>query len=235
MDRTVRETEFCTCRHPAGCRWRAVRENQCPTDTYGTYTLYYTASADSLAVQWPETHNLVFGRTTNPHNRSLTSGGSSGGEGALISLRGSPLGVGSDIGGSIRIPAAFCGLYGLRPSYGRVPYAGAVNSLQGQDSVPSVFGPMCNSISGIKVFMQAVIDQRPWLKDPLAVRKPWDEEAYRLSEHGGGRKLCFAVMWDDDIVIPHPPIIRGLELTKKALLAAGHRGALFVSSACATG
>lgn len=50
-------------------------------------------------MQWPETYNLIFGRTVNPSNRTLTSGGSSGGEGALIQLKGSPLGVGSDIGG----------------------------------------------------------------------------------------------------------------------------------------
>ena len=51
------------------------------------------------APQWPETYNKIFGRTVNPANRTLTSGGSSGGEGALLAMRGSPLGVGSDIGG----------------------------------------------------------------------------------------------------------------------------------------
>lgn len=54
-------------------------------------------------------------QTWNPKNRNLSCGGSSGGEGALIALRGSPVGFGTDIGGSIRIPAAFNGLYGLRP------------------------------------------------------------------------------------------------------------------------
>ena len=49
--------------------------------------------------QWGETYNHVFGRTTNPYNRYMTPGGSSGGEGALLALRGSPLGVGTDIGG----------------------------------------------------------------------------------------------------------------------------------------
>ena len=169
---------------------------------------------------------MIFGRTSNPYNRSLTSGGSSGGEGALIALKGSPLGVGSDIGGSVRIPAAFCGLYGLRPSYGRIPYAGAANSLEGQDSVLSVLGPMCNSLTGVKAFMQAVISQRPWSKDPLAVRKSWDEAAYGLTEHGGGTKLCYAIMWNDGVTVPHPPIIRGLEITRKALIAAGHKGLL---------
>ena len=49
--------------------------------------------------QWGETHNNVFGRTTNPYNRYMSAGGSSGGEGALVAMRGSPLGVGTDIGG----------------------------------------------------------------------------------------------------------------------------------------
>ena len=52
-------------------------------------------------LQWPETHNLVYGRTLNPYNRKLTPGGSSGGEGALVAMRGSPLGLGSDIGGYV--------------------------------------------------------------------------------------------------------------------------------------
>lgn len=122
-------------------------------------------------LMWGETFNNIFGRTSNPHNRSLTSGGSSGGEGALVALKGSPLGVGSDIGGSIRDPAALCGVYGLRPSYGRIPYGGAVNSMEGQDSMPSVLGPLSGSVGGLKIFMEAVINAEPWLRDPLTVRK----------------------------------------------------------------
>ncbi|KAF8176805.1 general amidase [Pholiota molesta] len=173
-------------------------------------------------LMWPETFNHVFGRTTNPHNRTLTSGGSSGGEGALVALKGSPIGIGSDIGGSIRIPSAFNGTYGLRGSYGRIPYAGCVNSLEGQDSILSVLGPLSNSLGGVKAFMKSVIDQKPWLKDPLAARKPWSEDEYQLVDHGNGKKLCFAILWDDGQTRPHPPVIRGLEETKKALLAAGH-------------
>ncbi|CAL1717065.1 unnamed protein product [Somion occarium] len=173
-------------------------------------------------LMWAETYNSIFGRTVNPYNRNLTSGGSSGGEGTLIALKGSPLGVGSDIGGSIRIPSLFNGLYGLRPSYNRVPYAGVVNSMEGQDSIPSVLGPLSNSLSGIKLFMQAVISAKPWLKDPLAIRKKWDDEAYALVEHGGGQKLCFGLLWNDGETVPHTPVIRALEITKAALLAAGH-------------
>ena len=99
--------------------------------------------------------------------------------------------------------------------------------MEGQDSLPSVLGPMSNSIAGIKTFVRAVVGAQPWLKDPLAVRKPWSEDEYALVEHGGGKGLCFAVMWDDGMIRPHPPVIRGLEEAKKALLLAGHRGGLF--------
>lgn len=60
---------------------------------------YSDMSGDHDVFQWTETHNLLFGRTVNPYNRSLTSGGSSGGEGALIAMKGSVLGVGTDLGG----------------------------------------------------------------------------------------------------------------------------------------
>lgn len=125
---------------------------------------------------------------------------------------------------SVRIPSGFCGTYGFRPSYGRIPYAGSVNSMEGQDSIPSVLGPLCNSISGLKIFFQAVMSQKPWLRDPLAVRKRWDNYEYGLNEHNQGKELCFAILWTDQHVLPHPPIIRGLEITKKALIAAGHKG-----------
>ncbi|KAF8273107.1 amidase signature domain-containing protein [Lactarius quietus] len=135
-------------------------------------------------LMWPECNNLLFGRTVNPTNRSLTCGGSTGGEGALLRMRGSILGVGSDVGGSIRVPAAMNGIYGLRPSYHRIPHEGCINPLDGQDSIPS--------------------------------------DEYRLVEHGGGQKLTFGILWNDSIVVPQPPITRALQMTKEALIAAGH-------------
>lgn len=72
--------------------------------------------------------------------------------------------------------------------------------------------------------MKAVIDQKPWLKDPLAVRKKWDEEEYTLADKAGGKKLCFAILWDDGITVPHPPIVRALKMAQEALISAGHEG-----------
>lgn len=73
---------------------------------------------------WVETDNLIFGRTSNPWNPSLTAGGSSGGEAAAIAAELSPLGVGSDLAGSVRLPAHYCGVVGLKPTHGVVPLTG---------------------------------------------------------------------------------------------------------------
>ncbi|KZT35454.1 amidase [Sistotremastrum suecicum HHB10207 ss-3] len=172
---------------------------------------------------WGETFNHVFGRTVNPYNRLCTPGGSSGGEGALLAMRGSAIGVGTDIGGSVRIPSAFCGLYTLRPSYERLPYQGALNSAQGQESISSVLGPMTNSIAGVKIFTKAVLDAKPWTKDPLCFKKSWDEAGYQLAEHGNGKSLCFAMLWDNGVIKPHPPMYRAMKMVKAALEAAGHK------------
>ncbi|PPR01516.1 hypothetical protein CVT24_001886 [Panaeolus cyanescens] len=181
------------------------------------------SQANEYGRQWGETHNNVFGRTSNPYNRALTAGGSSGGEGALVGMKGSPLGVGTDIGGSLRIPSGFCGLYTIRPSYGRLPYYGAANAISGQESISSVLGPMTNSLSGLKTFVKSIVDAKPWNLDPLVIRKPWSEEEWNLCDHGGpNAKLCFAIMWDNEIVKPHPPLIRALKMAKSALEDAGH-------------
>ncbi|KZT51752.1 amidase, partial [Calocera cornea HHB12733] len=174
-------------------------------------------------LMWGETYNNVYLRTVNPYNRLLTPGGSSGGEGALLALRGSPLGVGTDIGGSVRIPSTWCGLYGLRPSYNRFPYEGAKNSLEGFETVPSVLGPMSHSVAALKVFARALVEARPWDKDPVVVRKPWNAREERLEEHGDGKKMCFGILWDDGLVRVHPPVWRALQMAKEAVERAGHK------------
>jgi amidase len=95
--------------------------------------------------------------------------------------------------------------------------------------VLSVLGPLCNTLDGIKTFFKAVISKQPWQKDPLVIRKRWSDEEYSLIDHGNGEKLCFAIMWDNGLIVPHPPVRRGLEITKNALLAAGHQGTHFRS------
>ena len=175
-----------------------------------------------------ETVNNIIEYTWNPKNRNLCSGGSSGGEGALLGLRGSPLGFGTDIGGSIRIPAAFNGLYGIRPSAGRMPYEGMANSMDGQNSVLSVVGPLGTSAQGVKLAMKSILSQKPWLYDPMVIDMPWRDAVEKevqdmISSSSEEGRLAFGLMMSDGIVNPDPPVQRAVQMTADALKKAGHK------------
>jgi Asp-tRNA(Asn)/Glu-tRNA(Gln) amidotransferase A subunit family amidase len=100
--------------------------------------------------------NLVFGRTNNPRDPSLTPGGSSGGEAAAIATRMSPGGIGSDLAGSIRIPAHFCGITGMKPTVGRVPSGGQFPPSIGPYSLGSVIGPMARSVNDLRLLFNVL-------------------------------------------------------------------------------
>ncbi|KIW75355.1 hypothetical protein Z517_10096 [Fonsecaea pedrosoi CBS 271.37] len=175
-----------------------------------------------------ETINNIIGYTWNPKNRYLCSGGSSGGEGALISLRGSPAGFGTDIGGSIRIPAAFNGLYGIRPSFGRLPYEGMANSMDGQNTVLSVVGPLATTARSARLLTKAILSEKPWLYDPLTIDMPWrdaQEQAIHdiVKSTSQGNRLSFGVLKTDGIVNPQPPVTRAVSMIADALSKAGHQ------------
>jgi amidase len=174
-----------------------------------------------------ETINNIIGYTWNPKNRNLTTGGSSGGEGALICLKGSPVGFGTDIGGSIRIPAAFNGLYGIRPSSGRLPYEGMANSMDGQNSILSVVGPIATSVGALKLVIKGILSQQPWLHDPLVAEIPWRDEQEQavldIIKEGGGGQLVFGIMPDDGFVHPQPPVRRAMDLVVKTIEKLGHK------------
>ncbi|KAJ5808994.1 hypothetical protein N7474_010263 [Penicillium riverlandense] len=169
-----------------------------------------------IALMSGETHNAIYGYTSNPYNRNMSSGGSSGGESALLALKGAPLGVGTDVGGSVRIPASFCGLYSLKPSFGRFPTYGIQDGLKGQEAVRNAIGPMAKSLDGVEIWSKAVLKSEPWMNgDPDCLPIPWRDVQVP-------KKLCFGLLLDDGIVKPLPPVTRGLLLTKAALEAAGH-------------
>lgn len=117
-----------------------------------------------------EADNPVFGRTNNPHNLSLTSGGSSGGEAAAISCGLSPAGIGSDLMGSIRVPAHFCGVVGLKPTTGRVPCEGHTPPATGTLSLGAVIGPLARRIEDLSLLLNVLtgFNEREALSAPLA-------------------------------------------------------------------
>ncbi|KAF9225479.1 amidase [Gyrodon lividus] len=167
-----------------------------------------------------ETNNNIFGRTLNPYNRKLTSGGSSGGEGALIACRGSPIGIGTDIGGSVRIPAAHCGLYGLKGSVARMPHSGLLGSHDGMDAIIGCVGPLARSARDLELFCKVMLDAEPWLSEPPLLEMPWKADI--AQGQGLPGKLAIAILYDDGVVAPHPPITQALRRYEAELRKAGH-------------
>ncbi|KAF4624347.1 hypothetical protein G7Y89_g13825 [Cudoniella acicularis] len=165
-----------------------------------------------------DSDNNLFGRVLNPRDRRLTAGGSSGGEGALIAMRGSVLGVGTDVGGSIRIPAMCNGLYGIKPSAQRVPYVGQTSaSREGASKIglPASAGPICSSLRDCELFLRAISDSRPWELDPNLAYGLWKDQG-ELE-----KRQLFGVIRTDGVTSPLPPINTILEETVQALRSSG--------------
>jgi amidase len=96
-----------------------------------------------------ETNNLVYGRTNNPYNLDRTSGGSSGGAAAILAVSGSPFDLGTDTGGSIRLPSHFCGVAGMKPTQGRIPRTGHIISFDGPHQSLTHVGPMARYVEDL--------------------------------------------------------------------------------------
>ena len=143
----------------------------------GAYPFVRTTNPQSLMML--ECQLFCHGRTVNAFNSDLTSGGSSGGEGVLNGLYASPFGLGSDIGGSIRSPAGFNGIYGLRTTLGRIPTADYYSCQMGSESILSVTGPISRSLDTVNLVMKTIIDAKPWLVDPTLVPIEWSPKPKR--------------------------------------------------------
>ncbi|RGP63973.1 hypothetical protein FSPOR_8301 [Fusarium sporotrichioides] len=124
--------------------------------------VFHVRTNEPQNVMHADCHNVIYGTTVNPHNRALTCGGSSGGEGASLGLRCDALSIGADIGGSVRMLAAFCGAYGLLTTSLRNSYKGMVLPGSGQESIQCVISPLDNSVEDLGLFQKALLDQSPW-------------------------------------------------------------------------
>ena len=178
----------------------------------GAYPFVRTTNPQSLMML--ECVSFSHGRTVNAYNGMLTSGGSSGGEGALNGMRASPFGLGSDIGGSIRCPAAFNGIYGLRSTLGRIPTADYFSCNRGSESILSVTGPLSRSLDTVNLVMKTVIEAKPWLIDPTLVPLDWKRPE--------NKKFRVGIYVSDHIVNPSPPINRALSMVTEKLKSLGN-------------
>jgi len=144
------------------------------------------------------TENSDFGVTKNPWDASRVAGGSSGGSAAAVALGESVFSIGSDTGGSIRQPAGFCGVVGLKPTYGRVSRYGVIAMASSLDCI----GPVANSTQDIAAIMEVIAGHDPL--DATTVEKDVPEYTKALSQPLKGKKIgwakeCFEFGLDDEI------------------------------------
>ena len=165
---------------------------------------------------WHESDNPRYGRTNNPWNLARTCGGSSGGEAALIAARASPLGLGNDLGGSIRIPAHFCGIHGIKPSSLRLPRGGSFRTLRGLEALITQPGPMARSVADLELALQVLADRSDGHIAPDVVPcAAGDAKAVRLE----GMRV--AVWTDDGLFPPAPAVARAVRLAAEILQQQG--------------
>ncbi|KAK7917928.1 hypothetical protein PG985_009802 [Apiospora marii] len=177
--------------------------------------VFFARTTQPQTIMHLETESNVYGRTVNPYNRDLTSGGSSGGESALLGMRGSILGVGGDIGGSIRCPAAHVGIYGFKSAEHQTRRHRWLPERRGRqrdhpglpgphDGGPRRAGALHEGGAGGEALAPGAVAHRQGV-DPYKFTKP----------------LKIAVQWWDGVVQPHPPMMRALREVADACRKAG--------------
>lgn len=162
----------------------------------------------------PESDNRVWGASSNPWNTARTPGGSSGGEAALLAARGAPLGVGGDIGGSLRIPASFCGLYTMKVTPQRLTHRGIQKPRPtkhvGQEHIIAVSGPMGRCVEDLLLVLRDCwMTPEVWAADPRAPPVPFDMARFSLPVDADN-PLVVGYYENDGWFQPHPACARAV-------------------------
>jgi fatty acid amide hydrolase len=167
-----------------------------------------------------ETHNPLYGRTNNPYDLDRAPGGSSGGEGALLAARGTPLGIGSDIGGSLRVPAHYCGITTIKATSHRLPWGDNPPEFdEWQEAIVPQVGPMARTVADVALAFRVLaapdntLPPEPFVP-PLPVADP---AAVTVSN------LVVGVCEDDGGMRPSPAVRRAVREAADALTDAGAR------------
>ncbi len=161
-----------------------------------------------------DTTSFLFGTTPNPWNRARGAGGSSGGEAAVIATGQSPFGLGTDVGGSIRVPAAFCGVAGLRPTVHRWSNQGSNTCLVGQDAFRAQIGPMARTAADLAFAMRALSPEAFHARDPQVPPLP-------IGEVPDVSKLRIGFYTHDGFIEPAGSVQRAVREAATALEASG--------------
>jgi Asp-tRNA(Asn)/Glu-tRNA(Gln) amidotransferase A subunit family amidase len=165
----------------------------------------------------------IWGATGNAHDPTRSPGGSSGGEGALVAAYGSAAGITTDVGGSTRIPAAWNGIYGLKPSLWRCPNYGGMTPIPGQEAVSSTPGPAARTLEDVMELFKCMVSQEAGTGctiDGTINYVPWREDLYQ--RYRTKPRLRIGVSLDDGWTTLAPACRRAVQETAEALRRAGH-------------
>lgn len=164
-----------------------------------------------------KSHSSIFSRVLNPYNIRLSAGRSTSSEAALIAMRGSVLGVGIDISGSIRGPAGFCGIYGFKPTSYTLPIKDFIaGGFRAELNILCSTGPMCTSARDMDVFISVISSAKLYLTDLRLIPIPWSGLNSTLTPES--LKIGFII--HNRVIIPQPPITRVLKWAYKKLSSA---------------
>ncbi len=165
-------------------------------------------------IRW-NTVNALYGATRNPRDLECTAGGSSGGDAAAVAAGMAPLGLGADYGGSVRVPASFCGIYGLRPSAGRVPNTATLPPFDGPPTLDHMasIGPFARSVDDLWRILETLAGPHPG--DPASLPVP-------LGERGASGKLRIARMCFETGAKVTPEVEAALDATADILGKTGY-------------
>lgn len=200
----------------------ALRDNVAPADTPAVARLRSAGAIPIARTNLPDfalrahTGNTLRGATLNPWNPALTPGGSSGGEAVALATGMSPLGLGNDVGGSLRMPAQFNGVCGLKPSSGCVPWWNATDP--GTPlfvQLMAVHGPMARSVADLRAALAVISGSDP--------RDPWSlPRATPTAAHHGDRPPAVAFVAEPEGGATHPDVSAGVRRAAGALADAGY-------------
>ena len=173
------------------------------------------------------TKNLIFGEARNPLDQTRSCGGSSGGEAGLIAARCVPIGIGSDIGGSIRFPASFCGIYGLKPTVTRVAFRGHPKAAKVQFSIPghlqAVIGPLGGTVEDLVLQSKVLFAHDVHLYEPLRSPLPYKQEDMDyVMDKQNFKKIKVGMLDYSSFMGVSESVKRAMKMTEQALKNIGY-------------
>jgi fatty acid amide hydrolase len=174
-----------------------------------------------------ESTNNIYGTSQNPWKRTHTPGGSSGGDAAMVSARVAPISIGTDLAGSIRIPSAFCGIYGINPTADRMPLKGILSAHPEHGSVSYTYplmkvavGPMGRTVDDLALILRSIWHEDTFKRDPSVTPLTFNSSVFE--EYSTRNNLRIGYFYYNQFIKCSPAVVSAIELAIQDLTNKGH-------------